>query len=323
MVREMHDVEKVVGKELTYRGNAYAIDSYEELSLKGIPCVFLGLKPLKGKEKSRILIATKAFDFGNAISNDDGLNDFISKCNKDYDALYNASESKRLQDEGILRQKKAQEMLDKEEGQKRFLEEQRQEGLKKGMLDARKKVSSLYKIFTTITHGCLVKAKEYTKEFRDAYVVSYESEKQIMKKQRLIQQRALQTTLDSYPGDVDELLKWMKSNILRVDVVAPSDKIENEQMAVDALNERDGTSYKVKLKPGQYVGYEAWFKNPESAPEEFLKWKVSKHDYTTSNLSARVMEHPLNESTGKLTCNALVKELVYNDEYGFHMGSYK
>lgn len=316
-----YNVEKMIGKELTFKGKRYVIDCYEVNNWKGgIDLIYFGLKLVTGKSSDKTYIPTTAFDRNETSTNDRELLEFVAKCNKDYYA----------KNEVVLEQKKAQEeqerlariqkQKDEEAYRLQMIEESKARGAQKGKEDARNKISALYKIFTTRTYKCIVKANEYSQEFRDAYVIAYEEEKKLMKQERLIASRTKYDTLDEYPGDLDELILWMRKNLLRVDVFASPDKIENEQMAIDAINERDGTNYQVKLRQGQYVAYEAFFKNPATAPKEFLSWMVSKHDYTTSDLNQRVMSHPMNVDTGKMTCNALVKELVYNSEYAFPLG---
>ena len=315
------NVENMVGKVLTYKGEDFSIDSHEVHNwLGGVECLYFGLSPIKGKAKSKTYIPTKAFDKGIATTEDAELMEFVSKCNQDYDALYASTEAsmeaKREQD----RLARLQEEREAEEQKAQWRESQIANGAQMGKDDARAKVSTLYRIFTSKEYKCLLKANGYPKEFRDAYVVAYEDEKAVMKKAKLIQSRARNCTLDSYPGDLDKLVSWMREHLIRIDVFASPDKIENEQMAVDAINERDGTNYQVKFRQGQYVAYEAFFSDPKSAPKEFLSWRVSKHDYTTSDLSKRVMAHPMDVETGKMTCNSLVKELVYSSEYAFHLG---
>lgn len=316
-----YNVEKMIGKELTFKGKRYIIDCYEVHNWNnGIDLIYFGLKLVKGKSSDKTYLPTTAFDRGETSTNDRELLEFVAKCNKDYNAKNEVVLAQKREQEEQEKLARIQKQKDEEAYRLQLIEQNIARGAKKGKEDARNKISALYKIFTTKTYKCICKANEYNIEFRNAYVIAYEEEKKLMKQERLIASRAKYDTLDEYPGDLDELILWMRKNLLRVDVFASPDKIENEQMAIDAINERDGTSYQVKLRQGQYVAYEAFFKNPASAPKEFLSWMVSKHDYTTSDLNQRVMAHPMNVDTGKMTCNALVKELVYNSEYAFHLG---
>ena len=316
-----YNVEEMFGKELTYKGKKYTVNGYLIGQGKyGVNSLLLTLKLVKGTSSTTYHIPTTLFESGEASTKDEALMEFVNKCNKDYHIVYKELEAKELQRKLQEEQERKQRIFEEAERQKQYLENQKILGAQKGKEDARAKVSTLYKIFTSHTYSCICKASQYTIQFRNAYTIAYEDEKRIMKQERLIQTRANQDTLDEYPGDLDELILWMRKNLLRIDVFASPDKLENEQSAIDVINERDGTDYQVKIRQGQYVAYEAFFKNPATAPKEFLSWIVSKHDYTTSDLSKRVMAHPMNVETGKMTCNSLVKELVYSDEYRFHVG---
>ena len=318
---ETYNVEKMIGKELTFKGKRYTIDCYEIHNWNGgIDTIYFGLKLVKGKASDKTYIPTTAFDREETSTQDKELLEFVAKCNKDFNAKNSVILAQKKAQEEQERLARIQREKDEEAYRLQWIEEQKIKGAQKGREDARNKISTLHKIFTTKTYACIVKASNYSVEFRDAYVIAYEDEKKVMKQEKLIASRAKYDTLDEYPGDLEELILWMRKNLLRIDVFASPDKIENEQMAVDAINERDGTNYQVKIRQGQYVAYEAFFKNPSTAPKEFLTWMVSKHDYTTSDLNQRVMAHPMNVDTGKMTCNSLVKELVYSSEYAFHVG---
>lgn len=312
--------KKMIGKEIEYKGVGYTISNLEAISTEDGSQIYLALKKIKGKDGFSTLIPTKSFDRGLASAKDAELLEYVSLCNKEYDGAFAAIEAKRAEDAKAKAEAEAKALKEEQESHERYIATLREQGSLDGKVDARTKNPAKYKLYTSTDYKSVLKASRVDKAYRDAYTVAYEDAKADMKRERLINSRAMQLTLDEYPGDLDELIGWMRSHILRVDVVAPSDKIANEQIAVDAINERDGTNYQVRLKAGQFIGYEAWFRDPKSAPKDFLEWKVSKHDYRTSDLSARVLEHPLNIKTGKLTSNSIVKELVYNPKYGFHVG---
>lgn len=309
-----YNINDMLKKTVTHNNKEYIIEDYEINTFNhNIPEIYF---KLVAKNDVRIV------PIKNIKTDDAELSEFISKCTKDF----NEKLSVALKQEEVANNKKmllkAQEEKEAQEELIKRQQEDKERGLLKGQLDARNEVSAMYKLFISEKFSDKAKAMMYKKEFRDAYVVGYQEEKRVMKQLRLVQVRANQSTLSDYPGDIKELIKWMKKNISRVDVFAPTDKIDNEQSAVDVLNQRDNTNYVVKVKNGEFISYEAYFKNPETAPKEFLEWYVSKHDYTTSDLSKRVMEHPMSIKTGKLSCNSLVKELLYSDEYRFHVGKY-
>lgn len=311
---------RMIGKELEYKGVGYSISALEAINTDDGSQMYLTLKKIKGKDGFSTLIPTKSFDRGLASTKDAELMDYVALCNREYDEAFADIEAKRAEAAKSKAEADAKALKEEQEAHERYINGLREQGSLDGRVDARTKNPSKYKLYTSADYKSMLKASRVDKAYRDAYTVAYEDAKADMKRERLINSRAMQLTLDEYPGDLDELIGWMRSHILRVDVVAPSDKIANEQIAVDAINERDGTNYQVKLKAGQFIGYEAWFRDPKSAPKDFLEWRVSKHDYRTSDLSARVLEHPLNIKTGKLTSNSIVKELVYNPKYGFHVG---
>ncbi len=309
-----YNINDMIKKTVKHNNKEYTIENYEIIAFNhNIPEIYF---KLVAKNDVRIV------PIKNIKTDDAELSEFISKCTKDF----NEKLSVALKQEEVANNEKmllkAQEEKEAQEELIKRQQEDKERGLLKGQLDARNKVSAMYKLFISEKFSDKAKAIKYRKEFRDAYIVGYQEEKRVMKQLRLVQVRANQSMLSDYPGDVKELISWMKKNISRVDVFAPTDKIDNEQSAVDVLNQRDNTNYVVKVKNGEFISYEAYFKNPETAPKEFLEWYVSKHDYTTSDLSKRVMEHPMSINTGKLSCNSLVKELLYSDEYKFHVGKY-
>lgn len=317
------DIENMIGKKVTYKGKNYIIDGHmTNKDSNGIDVIYFRLKLVKGKENTTYYVNFKSFGGPLTSTDDIELLNFISQCRNEYDIKFSVvlkeMEMKRKQEE-------LQRIEQEKEEQKRhliFVEEQKKLGTTRGKEDAREKVNTLYKVFTSNSYRDVEKASRFIKEFRDNYIIAFEDEKKVMKQEKLLRTRALNNVLDSYPGDLDELINWMKTHLLRIDVYASPEKLDNEQSAIDVVNKRDNTNYEVKIRLGQYVAYEAMFKEPQSAPKEFLMWEVSKHDYRTSDLNARVMEHPMNIKTGKMTCNALIKELVYSDDYAFNVGKY-
>lgn len=320
---ELYNVKDMLNKEITLDGKDYLLDNYEVIkNIYEIEILVFRLKLKDGKEEVTHNIPTSFFFNGRATSNDSQLNEFLNTIQKDYE-----DSIKKYQEKELI--KKEQAKLDKESKEKEELikkqeEEVRQKelGLQRGKEDARKKASLLYNIFKSSKYKDIEKSNNYHPSFRSNYITSYEEEKCRMKQEKDFQHRANQRVLETYPGDLDELINWMRENLLRIEVYASPDKLETEQQKyIDKINKRDNTNYKVKVRQGLYVAYEAYFKNPTTAPKEFLTWKVSKHDYTTSDLNKRVMSTPMDISTGKMTCNSIIKELVYSDEYKFPVGN--
>lgn len=324
MMNEKINTQHLINKKLSINNVEYTIeDTFIEKDYYNISQVYLRLKSSDKKEKWSRCLPVSFFNSENIQIEDSELKDFIAEYNKKYSVeVTKANTQRKVQEE----QEKIQR-LKAEEDEKREKElqikNQRLKGSTQAILDARNNMSALYKLFTKHSYLNNLKASKYSEAFRDSYVVSYEEEKRLLKQIKLVQNKIKYSTLDDYPGDIDELISWMKENILKIDVYAPSNKIENEQLAVDVINKRDNTNYKIRNRDGQYISYEAYFKNVETAPKEFLNWKVDKHDYRTSDLSKRVLDYAINIKTGKLTCNSLVKELVYRNEYAFKLGRVK
>lgn len=320
---ELYNINEMINKPVTFRKKQYTIDSYLiSKDAHQVEKLLFKLKLVKGSADTTHYIPTTFFDTQEATTKDDQLLEYVAKCNKDYAIALGEAFKKEAKKQEELRVAKAKQEEEERKKKQLYLEQQVKQGSERGREDARSKISLLYKIFTSHNYKDISKAENYSKAFRDNYIISYDDEKKLMKQEKLVASRSKYDTLDSYPGDLDELIAWMRNNCLRIDVFASPDKLGNEQSAIDVINERDGTDYKVKIRQGQYVAYEAFFKNPTTAPQEFLSWLVSKHDYTTSDLNQRVMAHPMNVETGKMTCNSLVKELVYNSEYAFNVGKY-
>lgn len=320
------ETKDLIGKEFNYSGKTYRVESFCMDELHGIECLYLSalsVEEKKGRKPispAKLSMPVKNISMSDKITSDD---EDLMKLSRQEAEKYISKQmplaQRQKEDE---RQRRLSLSQSKEEERKAFLEKELELGRKQGTDDARGKKSALYRIFssTEVSYINNVKKNQYTKEFRDAYMTAYEDESIKLKKQRLVATRANQSTLDDYPGNLKELISWMRKNLLRIEVFASPDKIDNEQKALDCINERDNTNYEVKLRQGQYVAYEAFFRNPKSAPQEFIDWMVSKHDYTTADLDKRVMAHPMNIETGKMTCNSIIKELVYSSEYGFHVG---
>lgn len=303
-------LEDMLGRKVSHNGREYTIGGWMVDASSGAPLTMFRLDASSRGRKGMVnYIPTTSFEQGRATTDDPVLEGFVRGANTKYhNSLGDTASESPVGDTTTA------------SGMEDYLEGQSTRGTQQGREDARRRNSALYRVLTCRNPRTMERAGSFTREFRDAYIVAYEDERAQMKRERLIASRSRYSTLDMYEGDLDILLGWMRDNLLRVEVFASPDKIGNEQMAVDAINERDGTNYQVRLRPGQYVSYEAYFRNPSTAPVEFLTWKVSKHDYTTSDLNRRVMAHPMDIRTGKMTCNALVRELVYNSEYAFHLG---
>ncbi len=312
------NIEQMVGKEVTYKGKPFVIVGHEIINGLGFSSIYFRIKPTNNPKSTDSSLVT-ILQFTNKVvtTEDEELLAFIEEQTPKFNSDKHNHETLEQ-----LRQVKNKKL----EAQKREEEEKRVElqkiedsetGSIRGKSDARNRNSQLY----TILNKGGTKAENYSYEFISSYLLAYKKEKEAMKFERLLKNRS-KDDMKTYPGDLDVLLEWMRNNILRIDVFAPNDKINHEQQFVDALNSRDGTNYQIKNRPGLYIAYEAYFKNPTSAPKEFLEWLVSKNNFATADLNDRVMDHPMDIKTGKMSCNALVKDMLYNDEYRFHVGRY-
>ena len=125
----------------------------------------------------------------------------------------------------------------------------------------------------------------------------------------------------TYQGDVEELIKWLRSAITNITVSSGDALMKVTQERVDFLNDRDDTDVDVTYQnTKQWSSWIADITQKESilknAPKEFFTWKIEKN----SGVSIEDVDVGLvyNQKQNKLTSNAVVLDLLF--EYNFKLG---
>ena len=134
------------------------------------------------------------------------------------------------------------------------------------------------------------------------------------------------TINNTYKGDVDELIDWLKNGgISSINVISNEDDFDRTKDFIDELNKRDGTSYTLKTTNKQGDSYEITLTTKkdilEKMPEEVKTWVALKNSGKFGSTAEKVEANVFNEKDHTLTSNGIVIDLLTN--YGFHLGDYK
>lgn len=125
---------------------------------------------------------------------------------------------------------------------------------------------------------------------------------------------------NTYPGNVDELIKWLKDAVTSIDVSCGEQMLPSVERKVEYFDNRDGTETKIAIqKNKQWSSWTATLTSKENIlkdmPEEVKDWVVEKNsgtsidDYETGKVY----------TNSKLTSNPVVIDLLY--EFNFKLGS--
>lgn len=194
--------------------------------------------------------------------------------------------------------------------------------------------------FNTAVNSTRFTPTEYT-EFKVAYLEGFEqglTDKVAVKqaKQRA-DRRCVDAVINSYPGDVDELIDWLKEYATGVYIKAAREEeffesptsekcrvkaLESLEATIDELMYEDKVldTFELERNTGMFNCWEIRLKagHKESAPEAVHEWLYDKKvpgDIDTYELGT-VYKSKLN----KINSNPIVKDLVFN--YGFKLGKY-
>ena len=200
--------------------------------------------------------------------------------------------------------------------------------------------SKVQSYFNTIVQVSRFVPDEY-EEFASAYLDGFargladkQSEKE--EKQRR-DRRCVDAIVNSYPGDVDELIDWLQSYAAGVYIKAAreeefTESATSEKFRVKALESIESTieelmfenmildSFELERNTGMFNCWELRLKpgHKDAAPKEVFEWLYDKKmpgDIDTYELGT-VYKVKLN----KLNSNPIIKDLVFN--YGFKVGKY-
>ena len=126
----------------------------------------------------------------------------------------------------------------------------------------------------------------------------------------------------TYPGDVDELISWLRRAATNIWVSCGEDVLKSTQKKVDWFNERDNTNANISTQKNKL--WSSWVADLtqkeeilKDMPKEVLEWKVDKN----SGISIDDWENGLvyNKQNNRLASNPVVIDLL--KEYDFKLGS--
>lgn len=302
VVKSLEEVKSTaLGTTIKYDRKEWIIDKVEEL----IPGKFtFWLKQTKGrKDSDKRAIGTETIYNGKATTTND---DLILLCKE----LHQNVEVENQEKEKI----RIQSIYDRELKAKENLELKRKQTIERAKKDFSNGFKDNYKLIT----GSKKSSREAeTFDYfydRNLYIATWEDEERKKNIKDLIQNR-ITFALSDYPGDLNQLLKFIKENVTDVSIRANSQAAKREQDALDVINEERGTNYQVEVTEDIYPVYSIRFKNSEEAPEEFKKWIVKKHSNETSDPTVWKDAPAMNK--GVLKSNSIVKDLLFNPEYNF------
>lgn len=304
-----NEVESVaLNKVVTKNGINYKIVGVEPHYSK-VGDYFFNLEQLNGKPTDVKKIMVKAIAKGLYDTKDEDLKILCVAIDGDIerDQAEKDAEKAEIKRQNIEREK---ELKQKE------LELKIEATIEKATLDAQNNYYYYYKLLTKN------KFSKKLNNFLDiydeqTYITAFEKERsKILAQNRAINNSGI--SFKNYPGDLDELLKWLRSHATSLLVLAGGNTADREQAALDDVNNRLGTNYKVTYTNNTYPfpSYKIRFKEPETAPKEFLNWIINKHSGETKDISVWNNSKPLTK-TGYLTSNSLCKELIYDPNYDF------
>ena len=134
-----------------------------------------------------------------------------------------------------------------------------------------------------------------------------------------------QTIASTYPGDVDELVAWLRDAVKNITVQISDVNSESTKKLIDALNARDGTDYKPQESDNREGDhYKIYLTSDEKImsrmPKEVYSWTAKKNSGRYGSGEEQSDAKVYLQADNALTSNPLVKDLLLN--YDFHLGSY-
>lgn len=164
----------------------------------------------------------------------------------------------------------------------------------------------------------------YNNNFTEYEKAYYEEFKRLKNSKVANKQRTTtETVSNTYPGDVDELIDWLKDAITAIDILSGDQSMDNAKEFATEFNNKYGTSYEVQYAPTKYAtSFVASLTDKEEIlnkmPEEVKEWKVKKN---IGRLKQYAYDKVYNETSNSLASNSIVFDLL--DTYGFNLGKQK
>ena len=273
-------------KKVNYKDNDYIVTSID-VDEDEIENTILDLE----NDSDSKSITLKAFVVGNASTNDDYINSLISQ----------------------IKRPKEQEVNKKVERPRKSEKEQAIEDARADFF-AKPKNSKYFK---------QLEKDLYTGTFSEYQETYYNEFKRLNSSAIDRKKRAAGETIAStYPGDVDELIAWLKDAVVSIDVEASDSNYQATKDIVDEFNKRDGTNYEPRLRSKIGNAYIARLDSDKDImsrmPEEVKEWKAKKN---IGRLNQYSLENVYYEPDNALTSNSLVFDLL--DTYKFKLGKQK
>jgi len=283
---KLKKLKESASKKVVYKGNEYTVTSIDvdddEILNTSIE--------LKNDENEKS-ITLQAIVNGNATTDDDYINSLVNQ----------------------VKDSKEQEINQKVERPKKSEREQAIEDARDDFFSTPKNTKYFKKLEKDLFTTTL---SEYEQSYYDEFKKLNSSA--ISKKKRVTGE----TIGNTYPGDVDELIDWLKKAVVSIDVETSDYSYNSTKDIIDEFNKRDGTNYEPKLRDKVGNAYIARLTNDEAImkemPEEVKEWKAKKN---IGKLNQYVMGDVYYENDNALTSNNIVFDLL--DTYKFKLGKQK
>ena len=285
MIKLKKKLVEDTNKKVIYKDNEYIVTSID-VDDDEIEKTSLDIQ----NDSDSRTITLKAFINGNASTKDDYINSLVNQVEKEQEVDNQKQETPRKSEREQAIEDARNDFFAKPKNSKYF-----------------KKLEK--DIFSTTL-------SEYEQAYYDEFKKLNSSA--ISKKKRT----SNETVSSTYPGDVDELIDWLKKAIVNIDVEASDSTYNGTKDLIDEFNKRDGTNYEPKLRDKVGSAYIARLTNDEDIlkemPEEVREWKAKKN---IGKLNQYTLGDVYYEEDNALTSNSIVFDLL--DTYKFKLGKQK
>ena len=285
MIKLKKKLVEETSKKVTYKGDEYIVKSID-VDDDEIENTFIEIE----NDNDSKSITLKAFINGNASTKDDYINSLVNQVNKPEEVDNQKQETPKKSEKEQAIEDARNDFFAKPKDSKYF-----------------KKLEK--EIYST-------NLSDYEQAYYDEFKKLNSSA--ISKKKRT----SNETVSSTYPGDVDELIAWLKKAIVTIDVEASDYSYSSTKDLIDEFNKRDGTNYEPKLRDKVGSAYIARLSSDENImkemPEEVREWKAKKN---IGKLNQYIMGDVYYEDDNALTSNNIVFDLL--DTYKFKLGKQK
>ena len=284
MIKLKKKLKEDIAKKVTYKGNEYVVKSID-VDEDEILNTSLDIE----NDNDSRTITLKAFMLGNATTNDDYINSLVNQIEPE-------DEEEKSSETSVQRKSEKEQAI---------------EDARNDFFSKPKKKDYYKKLEKNGIFGEYEQA--YYDEFRrlDSSAISNKK------------RRVGETISNTYPGDVDELIDWLKKAIVSIDVESGDYSYNSTKDIVSEFNKRDGTKYEPYLNSSKFgAEYKAYLTSDASIlkemPEEVKEWKAKKN---IGKLNQYIMGDVYYEEDNALTSNNIVFDLL--DTYKFKLGKQK